>query len=71
MYEIAVFRFPVCLWRKKELQRSPGPPKTELKMHPKAPQIHYKNAQVSHIYTPGTRKSLISSLSKIKWKYEL
>ena len=66
MYEIAVFRFPVRLWRKKEPQWSPGPPKTELKMHPKAPKLHYKNAQVSHIYTPGTRKSLISSLSKIK-----
>ena len=66
VYEIAVFRFPVCLWRKKELQRSPGPPKTELKMHPKAPKIHYKNAQFSQIYKRGTRKSLISSLSKIK-----
>ena len=66
MHEIAVFRFPVRLWRKKEPQWSPGPPKTELKMHPKAPKIHNKNAQLSQIYIPGTRKTLISPPSKIK-----
>ena len=71
MYEIAYFRFPVCLWRKKELQRSPGPPKTNLKIRPKTPKIHFKNAQLSQIYIRGTRKTLISPPSKIKWKSEL
>ncbi len=64
IYEIAVFRFPVCLWRKKELQRSPGPPKTELKMHPKTPKIQYQNAQFSQITHTGNAE--IAYLTAVK-----